>query len=81
VYGTKVSKSDKNDPVLGYPILHPMQSQKVILGLPTILPKYLYIIPVSVDISATSRSNNQMLKLGGSDDSDLLWIEKSLKWL
>ncbi|KAN0069774.1 hypothetical protein V8E54_012080 [Elaphomyces granulatus] len=52
-----------------------------IIGLPMALPRKLYIVPIADDSDADRFAPHQMLKLGGPDDKELLWMERSLQWL
>jgi len=85
IMATRIDISDSFDQLLEYRILRriPRQPEDApfIIGLPMVLPCKLYIVPIADDSDADRSARHQMLKLGGPDDKELLWMERSLQWL
>jgi len=73
---TRIDISDSFDQLLRQP-----EDAPFIIGLPMAFPRKLYIVPIADDSDADRSARHQMLKLGGPDDKELLWMERSLQWL
>jgi hypothetical protein len=79
---TRTDISDNFDQLLEYRILRLVpEDAPFIIGLPLVLPRKLYIVPIVHDSDTDRSARHQMLKLGGPDDKELLWMERSLQWL